>query len=132
MEIGVLGQLEVIGEEGPVRFDAPKQRRLLAALVAAAGEPRSTDVLIDALWGESPPSSAPKLLQVYVSRLRKSFPSPEKIETAASGYRLELDGVSLDATRFESLLDDGRTVLREGNPMLARYASTYTGCPWTP
>ena len=118
MEIGVLGPLEVTGEQGLVRLEAHKQRRLLAALVARAGEACSTDVLIDALWGESPPSSAPKLLQIYVSRLRKGLPSPEKIETSDAGYRLELDGVSIDAARFERLLNEGRAVLRQDNPAL--------------
>ena len=119
MEIGVLGPLEVTGPGGPTGLDAAKQRRLLAALVSGAGEPRSTDVLIEALWGESPPRSAPKLLQIYVSRLRKALPSPEKIQTLAAGYRLELDGVTLDSARFESYLEEGRAVHQHGNAALA-------------
>ena len=52
---------------------APKERRLLAALVAA--EARPAERCSDAVWAESPPLSAPKLLQVYVSKLRKAPPS---------------------------------------------------------
>jgi predicted ATPase/DNA-binding SARP family transcriptional activator len=119
MEIRVLGPTEIVGEDGPVRLGARQQRRLLAALALAHGETRSADALIDALWGESPPPSAPKLLQVYVSQLRKILPAPAHIETSGSGYRLALDGISFDADRFESLVDDGRSALVESNPTLA-------------
>ena len=36
-----------------------------------ANETLGTDRLIDELWGERPPASAAKTVQVYVSRLRK-------------------------------------------------------------
>jgi predicted ATPase/DNA-binding SARP family transcriptional activator len=119
MEIRVLGPTEVIGDRGPLRLAASMQRRLLAALVVGGGETRSPDVLIDTLWGESPPASAPKLLQVYVSQLRKALPAPAYIRTRSAGYALELDDESLDAARFERLLREGREALGEGNPALA-------------
>jgi predicted ATPase len=118
MEIRVLGSIEVIGEGGPVPLAAPMQRRLLAALAVDVGQVRSADSLIDALWGESPPASASKLLQVYVSQLRKLLGSAH-IRTRAGGYALELDDESLDAIRFERLLEEGREALDEGNPALA-------------
>ena len=119
MEIRVLGPIEVTGDDGPVRLAAPMQRRLLAALVVGAGETCSRDALIDALWGDSPAVSAPKLLQVYVSQLRKTLPAPARIRTRGAGYALELDRESLDAARFERLLEEGREALGEGNPALA-------------
>jgi predicted ATPase/DNA-binding SARP family transcriptional activator len=119
MEIRALGPIEVMGEEGLLRLAAPMQRRLLAALVIGAGETCSRDALIDALWGESPPVSAPKALQVYASQLRKMLPAPARIRTRGSGYSLEFDGRSLDADRFERLLDEGRDALDDGNPALA-------------
>jgi predicted ATPase/DNA-binding SARP family transcriptional activator len=120
MEIRVLGPLEVTGDNGTVRLGASMQRKLLAALVVSARKACSTDALIDALWGESPPLSAAKLLQVYVSQVRKVLPAPARIQTRGPGYMLELDNESLDAARFERLLEDGREALREGNPVLAR------------
>jgi predicted ATPase/DNA-binding SARP family transcriptional activator len=119
VEIRVLGPLEVVGDDGPVPLPAAKQRQLLAALVMHAGEISSTDVLIEALWGASPPTSAAKLLQVYVSQLRKALPAPARIQTRGAGYLLELEGRSLDAARFEQLVVDGRTASREGNALLA-------------
>ena len=119
VEIRVLGPLEVVGDDGPVPLAAAKQRQLLAALVIRGGETGSTDALIEALWGASPPTSAQKLLQVYVSRLRKVLPGPARIETRGAGYLLELDDQSLDAARFEHLVAEGRTASREENSLLA-------------
>src|SRR6266545_3580506 len=119
MEVRVLGPVELVAEDGPVPLGAPKQRRLLSALVVHAGEARSADLLIDAVWGPSPPASAAKLLQTYVSQLRKALPAPARIRTRGAGYALELEDESLDAARFERLLSEGRAASREGNPALA-------------
>jgi predicted ATPase/DNA-binding SARP family transcriptional activator len=102
-----------------VALPATKQRRLLAALLIHGGETPSADALIEAVWGESPPASARKLLQIYVSHLRKALPAGGRIVTRGSGYALELDRASFDAARFERLLAEGRAVLREGNSALA-------------
>jgi predicted ATPase/DNA-binding SARP family transcriptional activator len=119
VEIRVLGPVELVAEDGPVPLGAPKQRRLLSALVVHAGEARSADLLIDAVWGRSPPASAAKLLQTYISQLRKALPAPARIRTRGAGYALELEDESLDAARFERLLSQGRAASREGNPALA-------------
>src|SRR5690348_2202078 len=106
MEVRILGPLEVAGENGPVDLRAAKHRRLLAALTLAGGRACSADALVDAVWGVSPPASARKLLQVYVSQLRKLLPKADALVTTPGGYALRLDDVSLDAGRFERLLDD--------------------------
>jgi predicted ATPase/DNA-binding SARP family transcriptional activator len=118
-EIRVLGPLALVGESGPIRLGAPKERRLLAALLAEAGMTRPSDVLATAIWGESPPPSAPKLLQVYVSKLRKRLPAQATIRTNGSGYALVLEDGVLDADRFERLVTEGRAAQRAGNHALA-------------
>ena len=100
------GPLEIAGENGPVDLRAAKHRRLLAALTLAGGRACSADALVDAVWGVSPPASARKLLQVYVSQLRKALPSREALVTTPSGYALRFEPGSLDADRFERLLAD--------------------------
>ena len=119
MELRILGPLEVAGENGPVDLRAAKHRRLLAALTLARGRACSADALVDAVWGMSPPASARKLLQVYVSQLRKALPSREALVTSPSGYALRYEHVSLDADRFERLLDDAVEATAQGNPSLA-------------
>jgi predicted ATPase/DNA-binding SARP family transcriptional activator len=118
-EIRVLGPLEIVGEQGAAAALAPKERQLFAALLVEAGSTRSSDVLVDALWGASPPRSAPALLHVYVSKLRKVLPASVRIRTQGSGYALELEDGVLDAARFERLLAEGREAAGGGNPTLA-------------
>ena len=50
-----------------------KQRALLALLLLNPNEVLSRDRLIDALWGESPPPTAAKMLHNYVSQLRRAL-----------------------------------------------------------
>jgi len=118
VDIRVLGGIEVLDGERRVAL-AALPRRLLVVLVTRTGESATPDVLIEALWGGRGPPSAAKLLQVYVSQLRKALPSQARIHTTAAGYALELADGSLDADLFERLLDDARAVMRDGNPALA-------------
>jgi predicted ATPase/DNA-binding SARP family transcriptional activator len=118
MEIRVLGPFELAGEAGRVTL-APMPRRLLAALASRTGETCSTDWLLEALWGEEAPASAAKLLQVYVSQLRKALPSPVRIGTRGGGYVLEVPEGAVDAARFERLLGEARSAMADANPALA-------------
>ncbi len=106
IEVRVLGPLEIVGREGPIALGARKQRQLLAALLVRRGDAVSTDWLIDALWGEEPPDSASKLVQVYVSALRKRLPDSISIRTQPAGYALECPPSKVDADRFEHLVDE--------------------------
>lgn len=118
-EVRVLGPLEVVGEGGPVVLPGRKHRRLLGALVLAEGRVCSLDALVDAVWGESAPVSARKLLQLYVSQLRKVLPAGAAVVTKESGYALELERGSIDAVRFERLAHEAASALAGGNPALA-------------
>ena len=119
VELRVLGALEVVDGGGPVPLPAAKHRRLLASLVVANARTLSADELIDAVWGETPPASARKLLQVYISQLRKALPDSVRIRTRPPGYGLELPAGSLDAERFEQLTAEAAAALEGGNPSLA-------------
>src|SRR5438034_7569242 len=90
MEFRLLGPLEVLREGGPLRVGGPKQRALLALLLLHANEALSRERLIDGLWGERPPATAAKALQVYVSQLRKLLEPERPLETTASGYLFRL------------------------------------------
>ena len=56
-----------------VGLGGEKPRALLAILVLHRNEVVSADRLVDDLWGESPPETALRTLQAYVSRLRKAL-----------------------------------------------------------
>lgn len=119
VELRVLGPIELIGDAGPIALPASKPRTLLAALAVHRGSPRDADFLVDALWGEAPPGSAAKLIQVYVSQLRRILPAGITIATQPGGYVLHLAPEQLDAARFETAVSEGRAALRAGNPLLA-------------
>jgi WD40 repeat protein/serine/threonine protein kinase/DNA-binding winged helix-turn-helix (wHTH) protein len=108
MRFRVLGTLEVSGETGePVALGGPKQRSVLAHLLIRANSFVPADELIDQIWGESPPATARKTLQGYVTHLRKAL-GPERLEWRSPGYVIHVDPEELDSTRFESLLRQAR------------------------
>ena len=66
----------------------------------------STDRLIEGLWDERAPPSAPKVVQLYVSHLRKLLAGCEaEIVTRGRGYELRLAAEQVDTARFERLVD---------------------------
>jgi WD40 repeat protein/DNA-binding SARP family transcriptional activator len=113
--IAVLGSLSV---EGDAAVLGPRDRVVLAALALHPGETVSAERLADALWGERPPATWPKVIHGCVARLRKVL-GAAAIETVRQGYRLVLsvEGVEeVDAQRFERLVVRGRELLTLGEP----------------
>ena len=129
MDFRILGPLEALDEEGRrVALGGGRQRALLAVLLLHANETLTTDRLIDELWGERPPATAAKAVQVSISRLRKALAggggdaSAGVVATREHGYALRLEPERLDAHRFERLLAEGRTELAAGRPERAAAA----------
>ena len=109
MEFGILGPLEVSGEDGPIRLGGRRQRTVLAVLLLNANRVTSIDHLIDLVWGEDPPATARRSSQVYVSRLRQLL-GAERIRPIVPGYELRLDDGELDADRFSREVDAARSM----------------------
>ncbi|MGO9975863.1 MAG: BTAD domain-containing putative transcriptional regulator [Solirubrobacteraceae bacterium] len=94
-----------------------RQRALLAVLILHANEVRSTDLLIDQLWGEHPPTTAIHTIQVFVSRLRRALGAGgERLVTRSPGYLLRVGLDEVDAGRCERLYGQARSALGAGNP----------------
>ena len=68
VEIRVLGRVDALVDGRAVPLRGSKQRAVLAMLALQANRTVSADDLIDGLWGENPPASAAKNLQLYVSQ----------------------------------------------------------------
>src|SRR6476620_914522 len=117
-EFRLLGPLEVERDGTAITIGARKERALLLYLLLNANAVIPVDRIVEALWRAAPPSSAAKLVQLYVSHLRKKL-GRETIETVPLGYRLEIAADSLDCVRFEQLLREGREAQVAGNPQLA-------------
>jgi DNA-binding SARP family transcriptional activator len=122
MDFRILGSLQVLDEGRVVALGGSKQRALLGLLLLHANETLSADRLIDELWGEHPPATAAKTVQVHISRLRKALAagagrgSEDVVLTREHGYELALDPERLDATRFERLVAAGRDDVAAGDP----------------
>jgi DNA-binding SARP family transcriptional activator len=115
MEFRILGPLEVRRDRQPMPIAGAKERALLAILLLAANEPVTTDRLVDELWGEAPPSTARKSLQVRVATLRRLLPDGVLV-TRGGSYVIEVERDQLDLHRFERLVSEASDALEAGEP----------------
>jgi DNA-binding SARP family transcriptional activator len=100
MDFRILGPLEVWDRGRPLELRRQKLRALLAMLLLRAGEPVTSDELIDGLWGEKPPRTARAALQNYVAQLRRVL-GPSLLLSRAGGYLLDITPEQTDLGRFE-------------------------------
>jgi DNA-binding SARP family transcriptional activator/streptogramin lyase len=129
----LLGPFEVDRDGHVLELTSGKERALLALLVLHRGQPLPSDRIVDGLWGERPPASAAKSIQVYVSHLRRVLPA-ETLVTRGRAYLLDVPEEALDSERFRRLLDEGRASLRAGRhdeaaDLLQRGLSLWRGPP---
>src|SRR4051812_40366528 len=114
MRYRILGQLEL--RDGPRAVPLPqgRQRLLLAVLLLHANETVSSDRLIDALWGGTPPPTAGRGLHNLVSALRKTLGNGA-LATEGHGYVLRVGDGELDARRLQALAEQRRAALAAGD-----------------
>src|SRR5262245_39651849 len=106
MRYRVLGPLEVQVEGKVVAIGGPQQRRMLALLLQRPGHVVSTSRMVDCLWDDgAAPDGAARSVLTYASRLR-SVLGDDVVERAHDGYRLVLNGSSLDAGEFEAYMSN--------------------------
>jgi len=114
MDFRILGPLTVADDDHELPLGGGKQRALLALLLTHPNEVLSSDRLIDDLWGAEAPPTAAKMLQNYVSGLRRALGTNglgTALETRGSGYLLRVRPGERDLDRFEELLERARTGL---------------------
>jgi DNA-binding SARP family transcriptional activator len=85
------------GSQSP--FGGPKQRRVVAVLVAAAGRPVAVDTLLQATYGEDASPSSRATLHTYVSNLRHAL--GDVIVRQGDGYLVDCTSSTIDAKVFE-------------------------------
>jgi DNA-binding SARP family transcriptional activator len=102
MEFRLLGPLEVVADGGSFGIKAHKPRALLALLLLNANEIVPAERLIEDLWEGPAPASAAKLVQTYVSQLRREL-GRDRIVTKEPGYLISVLPDELDVERFERL-----------------------------
>jgi DNA-binding SARP family transcriptional activator len=110
MDVLLLGPIEARLDGRTLPLGAHKQRALLALLALHANQPVSSQRLVAGLWGDEPPHTAPKMVQNYVSKLRRVLAEDggAVILTRGGGYELHLPDDAVDALRFERLVAQQR------------------------
>jgi DNA-binding SARP family transcriptional activator len=116
VEFRILGPLEVVEDGEPVALGTVKERLVLGVLLLRANEFVSRERLIDDLWGEAPPPTANKAVNVYLSKVRKALgrAGADPIATAPGGYRLRVAPDELDADRMQLLVASARESVSKG------------------
>lgn len=124
MEIKVLGPLEAHLDGQSVAPTAAKPRQVLALLALQAGQVVPVPLIMEELWGVSPPRSATTTLQTYVLQLRRLIgsamggPGPaaakDVLATRYNGYLLDVAPGGVDVKAYERLLAAGRRALDDG------------------
>jgi DNA-binding SARP family transcriptional activator len=116
VEYRILGPLEVVEDGNPLVLGTLKERLVLAVLLLHSNEFVSRERLIDDLWGEAPPPTARKAVNVYLSKVRKalSVAGADPITTASGGYRLNVEPERLDASRMQVLVAEAQELVSKG------------------
>src|SRR5947209_7825365 len=120
VRFSILGSIEIRQNSHVVRLSGTMQQTLLAALLVSGGTLLTVDVLMEELWGTTPPSKAGNALHAQVSRLRRSLSklepnrSESRLCTSASGYSLSIERPDLDAWVFVDKVDLIRSRVESG------------------
>jgi DNA-binding SARP family transcriptional activator/class 3 adenylate cyclase/WD40 repeat protein len=119
-QLRVFGPLAAQRGEHDVSLGGPKERAVLATLLAADGEPVSIETLSDALWGDAPPRSAARTVHAYIARIRRTLGSGTDgdgaLVTQGRTYSLSLPRANVDALRFVDAAARGRALVDRGDP----------------
>jgi DNA-binding SARP family transcriptional activator len=111
LRFGILGPLMVHLDGRPLPLGPLKQQQVLGMLLCRANSVTSVDTLTDTLWGEEPPRTARKNLQVYVACLRKLLGSDgldDRLVHRNGGYLLRVGADELDLLDFQQRVSAAR------------------------
>ncbi|MFI7135558.1 BTAD domain-containing putative transcriptional regulator [Nonomuraea sp. NPDC050153] len=132
MKFRLLGPLRIEGADSPpggAGINAPKQRTVLAMLLARAGHIVPIRALVAEVWDDQPPRSAVANLRTYLMQLRKLMPPAadpgvERLVTSDAGYLLRVEPEEFDLFQFEALSAHGRQAV--GRRDLSTALDAYT------
>ncbi len=112
--VGVFDDVWVTREGTSTTVGGEGRRTLLALLVAHRGEVVPTGRVVATLWPDRPPPSAAKVVQTYVSQLRRLLEPDrragwEVLRTRSAGYLLDLPPAAVDVAAFEAAVATARS-----------------------
>lgn len=116
LSIGLLGPLLVTHGGQPVTISGARRRDVLIRLVLNAGRPLEASALVESVWEGAAPAGATNSLQAHISYLRRQL-GGGRLLTEGRAYRLDLDGVTVDAYAFEGELAAARAAVEQLRPV---------------
>ena len=123
LRVSVLGPVRAWYGARELSLGPARQRALFAVLVANANRLVSRDELIEAVWGASPPATAPGSVYTYISGLRRVLATGKDRQAAAdvlvsgpAGYSLRIAPGQLDSDRFAELCAKAAELSVAGEP----------------
>ncbi|MFF1686496.1 BTAD domain-containing putative transcriptional regulator [Streptomyces sp. NPDC058254] len=120
LRFSVLGPVRAWRGDELLTTGSPQQRALLAALLLREGRTATAAELIDALWGDEPPSQALAAVRTYASRLRKIL-DPGVLVSESGGYAIRsVSADALDLAAAEALRSDAEKARSAGDLCKAR------------
>ncbi|MER5601563.1 BTAD domain-containing putative transcriptional regulator [Streptomyces sp. NPDC002265] len=126
MRFQILGPVRVWQGTSDLELGPPKQRALLALLLAHAGQPVPLHGIVDSLWHEGPPATAVNVVHRHVAALRRllepglrSGTASSRLVRASGGYGLNVSGDELDLLRFRTLREDAHRCAQQGDQVKA-------------
>ncbi|MFI6025001.1 BTAD domain-containing putative transcriptional regulator [Amycolatopsis magusensis] len=124
VRLAVLGPLSLCHRGKPVALTAPAVRTVLVLLALQPQRWVSREEIVDAVWGECPPATCPRLVHRYLGQLRALLEPGRRtdhvVRAEPGGYRLTLPADQLDVARFEELVDSAARLRERGEPRHAR------------
>jgi DNA-binding SARP family transcriptional activator len=125
MELRLLGPVEIVVGSRVLDPGPPQRRTVLAVLASTPGTYVSADLLVDRVWGESPPHAARRAIQAHISKLRRLFTEASRgrcqgprLARCGDGYQLEVPNSAVDLFRFRDLVDRARCLGRAASQRL--------------
>ncbi|MET9802611.1 BTAD domain-containing putative transcriptional regulator [Streptomyces sp. NPDC006368] len=119
LRFGVLGPVRAWCDGEALPSGSPQQRALLAALLLRDGRTATASELIDAIWGDEPPSQALAAVRTYASRLRKVLP-PQVLVSESGGYAIRGRADALDLNVAQELAAEAEKARASGERGQAR------------
>ncbi|RCG26530.1 SARP family transcriptional regulator [Sphaerisporangium album] len=118
MEFGILGALEASVAGRRLDLGGIRQQIVLGVLLLDANRVVTIGRLMEAIYGDEPPTTARAQVQICISSLRRLFAangSPDIISTQSLGYAIRVAADEIDAQRFESLVQRARRARESRN-----------------
>nr|WP_044954923.1 BTAD domain-containing putative transcriptional regulator [Streptomyces clavuligerus] len=119
LRFSVLGPVRAWRGGEPMASGSPQQRALLGALLLRDGRTATASELIDAIWGDDPPSQALAALRTYASRLRKVL-GPGALVSEAGGYAIRVGRECVDLFEAQELALEAEKTRAAGDRERAR------------